>query len=300
MMSSSEHPFVLLHMTDKVDILVSQWIRHRVRSGLIKPRTGRYQRGELDYFVTAHGTNLTMRADRKVFARWLEAIGHLSPNSRRVHVSTVRSFVRWASAEGHLPARALTLIPQVHGARAVPRALNGDHASQLIRSLDTQKQRVVVGTMIWSGLRCAEVAGLKVEDVNEREATLFIVGKGGHERMVPIPPELAPIITAWLDLRRRVPGPLIPSRFGGHYHPNTISNLVSRWMRTSGVKVASRDGRSAHALRHTCASDVLDRGAPITVVQQLLGHQHLSTTSIYLRRSRLEDLHIAMQGRDYQ
>lgn len=286
-------------MADTVDILASHWIRHRVRSGLIKPRTGRYQRGELDYFIAAHGTNLAMRADRKIFARWLENIGHLSPNSRRVHVSTVRSFVRWASAEGHLPARALTLIPKVRGARAVPRALNADQAHRLVHSLALPKQRVIVGLMLWCGLRCAEVADLSTEDINEREATMLVKGKGGHERMVCIPAEFAPILTTWLDVRRRVPGPLILSRFGGRYDPNTISTLVSRWMRTSGVKVAARDGRSAHALRHTAASDVLDQGAHITTVQAMLGHQHLATTAVYLRRARLEDLRKAMGGRDY-
>lgn len=240
-----------------------------------------------------------MRADRRVFARWLESIGHLSVNTRRVHISTARCFVAWAAAEGHIAVRALSLIPQVRGARAVPRALNGDQAARLLLSLSTQKKRVVIGLMLWCGLRCAEVASLKVEDLNEREATIWVKGKGGHERMVCIPPEFAPILSSWLDMRRRVPGPLVPAHHGGHYRAGTISTDVGEWMRTSGVKVASRDGRSAHALRHTAASDVLDGGASITTVQAMLGHAHLATTAIYLRRARLEDLRAAMGGRDY-
>lgn len=240
-----------------------------------------------------------MRADRRLFARWLESIGHLSPNSRRVHVSTIRCFVAWAAADGHVSQRALSLIPKVRSSRAVPRALNGDQAGRLVHSLALPKQRVVVGLMLWCGLRCAEVADLSVEDVNEREATMLVKGKGGHERMVCIPTEFAPILTEWLDIRRRLPGPLVLSSRGGRYTPHTVSTLVAKWMRSAGVKVAARDGRSAHALRHTAASDVLDQGHPITAVQQMLGHAHLATTAIYLRRARLEDLRKAMGGRDY-
>lgn len=282
-----------------VDALAREWVRHRVKAGLILPRTGRYQLGELERFRAAHGVNRTMRADKRVFERWLESIGDVSVNTRRVHVSTIRGFVAWAVDEGHIHQRALSLIPKVRATRAVPRAINADQSTQLILSLADEKQRAIVGMMMWMGLRCAEVAGMKVEDVNERERTMHVTGKGGHQRVVPIPLEYAPFLTAWLDLRHRTPGPLITTRFGTQYNPTTISTLVSKLMRTAGVKVASRDGRSAHALRHTAASDVLDRGAPITTVQMMLGHQHLATTSIYLRRAALGDLRAAMEGRNY-
>lgn len=287
-------------MADTVDTLASRWVLHRTRAGLIKGKTGRNQLGNLDYFRAAHGANRTLRADRKVFDRWLESIGHLAASSRRLHVSTVRGFISWAAAEGQIAPRALKLIPKVRVPRALPRAFNSDQMSRLMHSLDTDKKRVIIGLMAWCGLRCAEVAGLRVEDINEREATMHITGKGGNERMVPIPPEFAPHLTRWLDQRRRVPGPLIVSTLSGPYTANTISALVVRWMRTSGVKVSARDGRSAHALRHTAASDISDGGAPLTAVQALLGHQHLSSTAIYLRRTRLEDLRTAMTGRDYQ
>lgn len=286
-------------MESSVGDLAGQWVRHRIRSAAITPLTGRNQRTHLSYFVAAHGGNNRLRADRRVFARWLESIGHLSANTRRQHVSTVRGFVRWAAVDGHIAQRASALIPPVRGIRAVPRALNSDQSTMLIHSLSTPRQRAVVGLMIWAGLRCAEVAGLNVQDINEREATMHVTGKGGHQRMLPIPPELQPFLTTWLDVRRRVPGPLIVNAKGGRYTPKTISSLVAMWMRTAGVKVSSRDGRSAHALRHTAASDVLDRGAKLTTVQQMLGHEHLATTAIYLRRAKLDELKEAMGGRNY-
>lgn len=286
-------------MAPTVDALALEWTRHRVKAGLVTPRTGRYQRGELERFRAAHGKDRTMRADRRVFDRWLESMGHLSASTRRVHTSTIRGFVSWAIDQGHIHQRALMLIPKVRQPRAVPRAFNADQSARLVLSLADEKQRAVVGLMLWCGLRRGEVASLKVQDVDERGATLFVIGKGQHERVVPIPVEFVPHLTAWLDYRRRVPGPLFPSVHGRHYDPSTIGTLVAKWMRSANVKVAAHDGRSAHSLRHTCASDVLDGGAPVTAVMQMLGHQHLSTTATYLRRANLGDLRRAMDGRNY-
>jgi integrase len=81
--------------------------------------------------------------------------------------------------------------------------------------------------------------------------------------------------------------------------PDTISGMVSEWMRAAGVKSWARDGVSAHALRHTCASDVLEHSKDLRAVQDMLGHRHLQTTSVYLRRANLDRLREAMGGRRY-
>lgn len=260
----------------------------------------RDQRSQLRYFVAAHGTNGTLRMDRRVIDRWLVSIGHLAQSSRRGHVSTVKNFLAWAVTEGYVEARILDLLPRVKVPRSVPRALSHDQVVQLLGVLRSDRQRVVVGLMIWCGLRCAEVADAKVEDVDEHAGTLFVKGKGGSERVLCLPDEFMPILDRWLNRRHRVPGPLVVTSAGARFAPETISRMVSLLMIEAGVKVAPRDGRSAHALRHTCASDVLDRGASITTVQALLGHQHLATTATYLRRARLEDLRAAMNGRTYK
>lgn len=279
--------------------VIEQYIRLRVRTKEITPLSGRNQRYHLHYFGVAVGMDQEFRVDRNTIRRWLEAIARLSVGTRRAHVSSVRMFLRYAASEGLVSAKVLDLIPKVRTPRAVPRALSRGQVTALLESLSDDRARVIVGLMLWAGLRCGEVANLRVEDVDEQGQTLFIRGKGGHERIVCIPDEFAPVLTRWLDWRRRVPGPLVLGRRGASYTTVTLSRSVSIWMRTAGVKVSSRDGRSAHALRHTAASDVLDRGASITTVQAMLGHAHLATTAIYLRRARLEDLRTAMNGRTY-
>lgn len=280
-------------------ILAERWVSHRVRASLITPLTGRNQRSHLHYYVAAHGSNQSLRIDRRIIERWLDSIGHLSPSSRRSHVSTIRSFLTWTIAEGRIEGRVLDQLPHVKVPRSVPRALSRDQVVRLLRTLRTDRERVVVGLMLWCGLRCGEVARLRVEDIDEHDGLIHVTGKAGHQRMICLPDELAPVIERWLDVRRRVPGPLVLTRWNAPFSADTISGMVSKLMVDAGVKVAPRDGRSAHALRHTAASDVLERGAHITTVQAMLGHMNLSTTATYLRRARLEDLRSAMNGRTY-
>lgn len=106
---------------------------------------------------------------------------------------------------------------------------------------------------------------------------------------------------AYLDRFPASFGPLVrsyrdPSKSLG---ADTLSGMVAEWMRAAGVKRRSRDGVSAHCFRHTAASDVLDNCNDLRVVQQMLGHQHLTTTAIYLRRASMGKMREAMAGRRY-
>lgn len=88
-------------------------------------------------------------------------------------------------------------------------------------------------------------------------------------------------------------------RTGDTLHPEHVGRVMTETMWRSGVKNARYDGRSGHALRHTAASDVLDRCGDLRVVQELLGHEDLSTTAIYLRRVSAERMREAVEGRSY-
>jgi integrase/recombinase XerC len=156
--------------------------------------------------------------------------------------------------------------------------------------------------MLGCGLRAAEVATLELADWDQDGQTLFVRGKGGHERMVPVPDEVAVHLDKYLTDRGRHAGILIgaqrPPR-GKALNPSAVVKLVSAWMAKAGIKAGPYDGRSGHALRHTCASDVYELSKDLRTVQEMLGHQHLATTAIYLRHSNLDRMRAAMAGRDY-
>jgi len=232
---------------------------------------------------------------------WLETIGHMSAASRRAYLSTVRTFARWLVAEELVKRDPTKGIERVKEPRRVPRAINAREVAALLGVCPDRRARAIVWLMVGCGLRCVEVARLSDGDYDEREGTIVVRGKGSHERVLPVPLEVQAAIAAYRRQHGRGTGPLIRS----HHNPgagighHTISKNVSTWFALAGLKGGAYDGRSAHALRHTAASDVLDHCQDVRVVQQMLGHANVSTTSVYLRRAKLGELREAMEGRPY-
>jgi site-specific recombinase XerD len=128
-------------------------------------------------------------------------------------------------------------------------------------------------------------------------------GKGGHERVLPVMAETLDCLDAYLGEHPCSAGPLIRSYRSWERHQalsaGAISKYVSIWMNDAGIKTGPRDGISAHAGRHTCATDMLRTGAHLRDVQAVLGHAHLSTSETYLPLL-VNGLESAMTGRSYR
>jgi len=155
--------------------------------------------------------------------------------------------------------------------------------------------------MVGMGLRCCEVERLEMGQWDRRAQVMVVRGKGSHERALPVPVEVSAALAAYLAEHPAGSGPLVRSyRRPTALAADTLSGMVSEWFRAAQVKRSARDGVSAHALRATAASDVLDVCGDLRVVQEMLGHQNLATTSIYLRRAGLPQMREAMSGRTYQ
>jgi integrase len=232
--------------------------------------------------------------------RWLASIGDLSDATRREYLSRVRGFAQWLLATGKIRTDPTSHVPTIRQARRAPRTLSGEQVAALLRVLPDRRARAIVLLMVGCGCRCAEVAGLRVEDYDRR--TITVRGKADHERTLPVPAEVAKAIDAYLDETGVVAGPLIRSQLhpSRGVAPATLSSYVRRWMRDARIKARALDGRSAHALRRTAASDVMDRCRDVRAVQAMLGHERLETTArAYLRPVTIEALREAMSGRTY-
>ena len=284
----------------KLTPLVTMYVAGRRARGEINDRTAKTIRSALHSFADSHGDRPLHHLTRKAVERWLETTGDLAPSTRRTMLSAVRGFCRWLVDEGHLETDPTVGVARIRQPRSVPRALTVDEVAALLRVLPDQRARVIVWLMVGCGLRCVEVSRLDVGDYAAEAAALHVVGKGGHERIVPVPRRVQLELGLWLDEIGVVAGPLLRHEDGrARLAPETISTYVSRWFAAAGIKRGRWDGRSAHALRHTCASDVLEACGDLTVVQEMLGHRDLSTTSRYLRRAGLEKMREAMEGRTY-
>lgn len=179
--------------------------------------------------------------------------------------------------------------------RSVPRALDTDAVDAILTACRDQVDTVAVWLMVGCGLRRGEVARATWADYDRTAYVLTVHGKAGHERLVPVPSQVRPALRELPGARS---GPIL-SHDGRAYTPGTIGYRVSKAMGRAGVKAAACDGVSGHALRHTAASDVLDACGDLRVVQEMLGHAQLASTSIYLRRAGLPRIAAAMEGRSY-
>jgi site-specific recombinase XerD len=148
------------------------------------------------------------------------------------------------------------------------------------------RDAAVIGLSYLSGTRRAELVALGLGDIDTEPAAIRVVGKGGKERLVPLSPTVGPLLGAWMALRGDAPGPLFCPidraghlRFGRTLTGEAIRQILARRTRAAGVATIS-----PHDLRRTYAGDLLDAGADLPAVQQLMGHASPSTTSRYDRR----------------
>ncbi len=280
--------------------VTEQYLEERVARRELSPMTARNQRSTLVGFVAAVGDDLAAISVDDV-GQWLAGIRKLSASTRRAHFSTVKTFLSWAVKEGVISTNPAAALRAPKQPRSVPRALTPINVARLLAVCIDRRAKAICSLMVGMGLRCAEVAYLEAGDWDQERGLMRIVGKGSHERVLPVPPEVAEALECYLEEWPASAGPLIRSyrQWGEGLTPDTISGMVSEWMRAAGIKRRARDGVAAHALRHTAASDVLDRCGDLRVVQQMLGHSQLATTSIYLRRAGLSQLREAMEGRRY-
>ena len=235
----------------------------------------------------------------------------LSNRSLARHLSTLRSFFRWACREGHLDRNPAKGLPSPRVPRSLPRALTLADTESLLETEDEgllpERERALFELLYATGLRVSEAAALDLEDVDLSARMLRAQGKGGKERIVPFGETAEDALRAWLPVRRELralspphpPAPLhrvergaeplfVNSR-GGRLTTRSMARVLKRRLRAAGLPAQI----SPHALRHTFATHLLQSGADLRSIQELLGHASLSTTQKYthLDAARLRDVY---------
>jgi site-specific recombinase XerD len=284
------------------DALIARYLAERIRLHDLSPLTARNSRCALRGLARTTGPITVDRLTSRHVERWLESMEKLAPATRRSRFSAVRMFVRWGIRRGHLRIDPTLEVPPPRQPRSIPRALPTPHVVDLLEVCPDNRARLIVTLMVQQGLRCCEVSALQLGDVDLDGRSMRIRGKGGHERILPVCKDTRKALVAYLDEHPSSIGGTVVRSYRRPTHglaADTISGLVSEWMNAARIKRARRDGVSAHALRHTAATDMLRNGAHVRDVQQALGHAHLATTEVYLPYV-VRGLAKAMGGRSYR
>ncbi|CAI7998947.1 Tyrosine recombinase XerC [Geodia barretti] len=228
--------------------------------------------------------------DRKTlrgYLAWLTELGYVRHSVSR-KLSTLRSFLKWMSSKGiiegdPLPKRGVMRVP-----KKLPRFLSQEQAGRLMDAPDTTKptglrDHALLEVIYGAGLRVSEASNLRVTDLNLSTREVRVRGKGSKERVVLVGQVAKSALSLYLrDARPKLAGKssgmtLFLNRFGGRLSQRSIQEKVRRY----SVKAALPSGVHTHTLRHSYATHLLEGGADLRVVQELLGHASPATTQIY-------------------
>jgi integrase/recombinase XerC len=215
-------------------------------------------------------------------------------------LSAVRSFFRYIMREEMISASpaATTVSPRLD--KRLPEFLTVDDARRLVESPDLtrpqgQRDRALLELLYASGLRVSELVNMNIDQLNLATNEIRVWGKGAKERVVLIGAPAAQALNTYIrDGRRELLGDkknnaLFVSRYGGRLPARTVQKILTKYARNIAKKV------HPHILRHTFATHLLDGGADLKVVQELLGHADLSSTQIYthVTRGRARQIYLA-------
>lgn len=240
--------------------------------------------------------------DRHALRRYIGSLSERRYARRSIarKASTIRSFLRWAVVHGELqanPADGLD-IPKLD--KPLPRVLKAGAAGRLMELPPDDdpvglRDRAIFELLYGSGLRVSELCGVDIDDLELKARAVTVLGKGRKERRVPLSEPAAKAIETYLgEARSALRGDKgsTPALFlgvrGKRLDPRTVRAAITRYMRAEGEEPVG-----PHALRHSFATHLLDGGADLRVVQELLGHADLATTQVYTHVSteRLRDVY---------
>jgi integrase/recombinase XerC len=237
----------------------------------------------LEDLRAAHIDGLTIR----------EYLGGLHKRNKKVTIarklSALRSFFRYLVKQGIIKDDPTRMILTPRQEKAIPTYLPVDDMFRLLDSIKTDtllglRNRAMFETLYSCGIRVSELAGLNVFDINFSSRVLRVLGKGSKQRIVPIGDKALVAIKSYRKrlekekgLQSQENGPLFLNKNNGRLTTRSIARILEKLARACGILIPV----SPHALRHTYATHMLDAGADLRIVQELLGHKSLSSTQRY-------------------
>ena len=223
-------------------------------------------------------------ADYLTLRKYLAILKEKNLQSRSVarKLSCLRSFFKFLCRDGYLKANpALSLASQKLN-KHLPSFLTEEEVGKLIDAVLPKdesglRDKAILETFYSTGVRIAELVGLNIDDMDFISGVAKVRGKGKKERLVPIGELAIKAIRDYLSARKKQSSVLFLNRSGSRLSTRGTRNVVHKY-----IKIAALDRKiSPHTLRHSFATHLLDRGADLRSVQELLGHANLSTTQIY-------------------
>lgn len=247
----------------------------------------------LDYFKSEYGVNPDINAiepaDIRPFLGYLHDRG-LSKKSLRVKIAAVKSFFKFAFRQSWIDRNPAAIVSTPKAEKKLPSFLQSGEIESLMDSFDPSSpggaRNIAIAELLYSsGLRVSELIQLPMHDLDMHAGTVRVMGKGKKERIVPIGGKAIEALEAYIAMRSyltsldtaKPDGKVFLSDRGKMMNPSVVYRIIRRAMNP----VTESPQKSPHVLRHTFATHLLDNGADISSVSEMLGHSSLSATQVY-------------------
>lgn len=237
---------------------------------------------------------------QQVDAAWVRQLASkgmregMKTSSLATRLSSLRSFFDFMILRGEMTANPAKGVSAPRKQRTLPKNLDVDEMNQLLEVNEDDplaiRDRAMMEVMYGAGLRLAEMVGINVKDIHGSRGEIRVIGKGDKERKAPFSGQAKEWVAKWLKVRGDIAAPgepaLFVSKLGSRISHRSVQKRMAEW----GQKQAVASHISPHKLRHSFATHVLESSNNLRAVQELLGHENISTTQIY---THLDFQHLA-------
>ncbi|MEZ8045463.1 tyrosine recombinase XerC [Vibrio sp. 10N.286.46.A8] len=250
--------------------------------------------------MAAHLVTLGLKDWSQVDAAWVRQLASkgmregMKASSIATRLSSLRSFFDFLVLRGEMTANPAKGVSAPRKQRPLPKNLDVDEVGQLLDVNEDDplsiRDRAMMEVMYGAGLRLAELVGINLKDVLGRQGEIRVIGKGDKERKAPFSGLAKEWVDKWLKVRGALASPGEPALFVSKLGTRISHRSVQKRMEEWGKKQSVASHISPHKLRHSFATHVLESSQNLRAVQELLGHENISTTQVY---THLDFQHLA-------
>ena len=223
----------------------------------------------------------------------------LTPRSVNRKIATLRKYFKFLLQEGDITVNPTSRITGPKVPKNLPVVVDGDKLTNMLDGrLDTAthqiftddfegiRNKVIIEMLFGTGMRLAELTGVKETDIDFYENTIKVLGKRNKQRIIPLNTELVQLLKRYIEAKKSENFnnnslTFLVTNKGSNVYPKLIYLVVQKYL----ANISTQDKKSPHVLRHTFATSLLNKGADLNAIKELLGHANLSATQIYTHNS---------------
>ena len=240
-------------------------------------------------FCNEQGITDFLTADHKIIRQWIVSLmeNEVTPRSINRKLSTLKTFYKYLIRKGVVNINPVNKVVAPKSSKKIPVFVEEKQINNFLDDYEFgndftgQRNKLILDLLYGTGIRGAELISIKDDDVDTYNNSIKVLGKRNKERIVPVTPSIIKLIEEYIQVRNVTVSDREDNLFitekGKKIYPKLVYRLVTSYL----SMVTTLDKKSPHVLRHTFATHMLNRGADLNAIKELLGHANLSATQIY-------------------